>query len=91
MAGTVPFVANKKFRLPAEDIVPGLDPGDGGMATDRILADGTPVGYMYRDGTGWVFTAGDETPVYLSHPGHVNLLSRNEIANYDRSIVPYLE
>ncbi|WP_418028457.1 hypothetical protein [Mycobacterium sp. 134] len=40
-------MANKKFRLPAEDIVPGLDPGDGCTATDRILVDGSPVGYMY--------------------------------------------
>ncbi|SKM37803.1 Protein of uncharacterised function (DUF2185) [Mycobacteroides abscessus subsp. abscessus] len=87
----MPFVANKKFRLRAEDIVPGLAPADGCMATDRILVDGTRVGYMYRDGSGWVFTAGDETPEYLADPGHVNLLSLNEIANYDRSIVPYLQ
>lgn len=87
----MPFVANKKFRLSAEDIVPGLAPGDGCMATDRILVDGSPVGYMYRDGSGWVFTAGDETPEYLAEPGHVNLLSLNEIANYDRAILPYLQ
>lgn len=60
------------------------------MATDRILVDGSPVGYMYRDGTGWVFTAGDETPEYLDDSDHVNLLSLNEIANYDRAILPYL-
>ncbi|WP_242663567.1 DUF2185 domain-containing protein [Mycobacterium syngnathidarum] len=61
------------------------------MATDRILVDGSPVGYMYRDGSGWVFTAGDETPEYLTDPGHVNLLSLNEIANYDRAILRYLQ
>ncbi|MEX3656231.1 DUF2185 domain-containing protein [Mycolicibacterium fortuitum] len=84
-------MANKKFRLSAEDIVPGLAPGDGCMATDRILVDGRPVGYMYRDGSGWMFTAGDETPEYLADPGHLNLMSLDVIANYDRSVVPYLQ
>lgn len=87
----MPFVANKKFHLPAEDIVPGLAPVDGCLATDRILVDGSPVGYMYRDGSGWVFTAGDETPEYLADPGHLNLVSLNVIANYDRATVPYLQ
>ncbi len=87
----MPFVANKKFRLSAENIVPGIAPEDGCLATDRILVDGSPVGYMYRDGWGWVFTAGDETPAYLADQGHLNMLSLNEIANYDRSIVPYLQ
>ncbi len=82
----MPFVANKKFRLSVEDIAPGLAPGDGCMATDRILVDGSPVGYMYRDGSGWVFTAGDETPEYLADSHHVNLLSLNVIANCDRAL-----
>lgn len=81
----------KKFRLPAEDIVPGLAPEDGCLATDRVVVDGSPVGYMYRDGWGWVFTAGDEDPEYLAEPGHLNMLSLNEIANYDRAILPYLQ
>ncbi|MFV8160977.1 hypothetical protein ACNQVK_02385 [Mycobacterium sp. 134] len=38
-----------------------------------------------------MFTVGDETPECLAEPSHVNLLSLNEIANYDRSIVAYLE
>lgn len=87
----MPFVANKRFRLSAENIVPGIAPEDGCLATDRILVDGCRVGYMYRDGSGWVFTAGDETPEYLADPGHLNLVSLNVIANYDRSVVPYLQ
>lgn len=91
LPGTVPFVVNKEFRLSAADIVPGLAADDGCFATDRILVDGCPVGYMYRDGSGWVFTAGDETPEYLADPGHLNLVSLNVIANYDRAIVPHLQ
>jgi hypothetical protein len=87
----VPFVANKKFRLSAEDIVPGIAPEDGCLATDRIVVDGRPVCYMYRDGWGWVFTAGDETPEYLAEPGRLNMATLNVIANYDRAIVPYLQ
>jgi hypothetical protein len=87
----VPFVANKKFHLSAEDIVSGLAADDGCMATDRILVDGSSVGYMYRDGWGWVFTAGDENPEYLAEPGHLNMLSLNVVANYDRAILPYLQ
>lgn len=87
----MPFVANKKFRLQAEDIVPGLAPEDGCLATDRIVVNGRAVGYMYRDGSGWVFTAGDETPEYLADPGHLNVLTLNVIANCDRAIVPYLQ
>jgi len=84
-------VANKKFRLSAEDMVPGVAPEDGCLATDRIVVDGHPVGYMYRDGWGWVFTAGDETPECLADAGHLNMLTLNVIANYDRSLVPYLQ
>lgn len=84
------FVANKKFRLSAEDIEPGVAPEEGCLATDRIVVDGRPVGYMYRDGLGWVFTAGDETPEYLDDRGHLNVMSLNDVANFDRSIVPYL-
>lgn len=87
----MPFVANKKFRLSAEDIVPGIAPEDGCLATDRIVVDGRPVGYMYRDGWGWVFTARDETPEYLAVPDRLNMATLNVVANYDRSIVPYLQ
>lgn len=74
-------MANKRFYLSAENIVPGIAPADGCLATDRIAVDGRPVGYMYRDGWGWVFTAGDEDPEYLAEPGHLNMLSLNVIAN----------
>lgn len=61
-------MANKKFRLSADQIVAGLASEDGCLATDRITVDGSPVGYMYRDDWGWVFTAGDESPAYLDDP-----------------------
>lgn len=70
--------------------MPGVAPEEGCLATDRIVVDGRPVGYMYRDGLGWVFTAGDETPEHLDERGHLNVMSLNEVANFDRSIVPYL-
>ncbi|WP_102146066.1 immunity protein Imm33 domain-containing protein [Mycobacterium hubeiense] len=84
-------MANKKFRLSGERIVPGLAPEEGCLATDRITVDGSPAGYMFRDGWGWVFTAGDEDPTYLADRDHLSVLSVNVIANCDRSIVPYLQ
>jgi hypothetical protein len=48
----VPFVANKKFRLSAEDIGRASLLRMAASQRDRIVVDGRPVGYMYRDDWG---------------------------------------
>ncbi|WP_423735256.1 DUF2185 domain-containing protein [Chitinophaga caseinilytica] len=87
----------KKFKLRADEIV-DLIPNMGGcIATDRITVDGMPVGYMYRSAasneidSGWCFFAGDETQEYIDDLRNSTVYAVNTIANYDRTIIPYLE
>ena len=86
----------KTFRLRAEEILP-LVPGMGWcMASDRIVVDGSPVGYMYREtpastgDSGWRFLAGDETDEYMGNSDNHGIYDVNTIANYDRSVIPFL-
>ena len=67
------------------------------IATDRITVDGEKVGYMYReqpddssDG-GWRFFAGDESQDYINNPDNISIYDVNTIANYDPSIIKYLD
>ena len=59
--------------------------------------DGKSVGFMYRDpsrndiDSGWTFLSGDETQEYLDDPGNLGLYDVNTIANYDPTIIPYLD
>jgi len=68
-------------------------------ATDRIVKDGRPVGYMYREKpgeedlpyfSGWNFFAGDEPDYYLGHRKNLGIYRRNTIELCDPSITPYL-
>jgi hypothetical protein len=87
----------KKFFHSAEQLLPLLKREMGtGLATDRIMVDGKPVGVMYRDepdddvDSGWRFLAGDETQEYADEADHWAIYSLNTIANYDRAVIPYL-
>lgn len=67
------------------------------FASDRILVDGCPVGFMYReepefeeDG-GWRFLAGDETDDYMDDQWNSGLYDVNTIANYDPEIIQFLD
>lgn len=87
----------KAYKLAASDIRE-LAPGRGGCyATDRILVDGEPVGFMYRetpDGdhdSGWRFVAGDESDDYMDDADNLGLYDVNILANYDPDIVPLLD
>ena len=80
----------KNYRLAAADMVAGLAPQTGCIATDRITVDGRPVGFMYRDEDGWNFFAGDEDQDYVDDPGNLGHYTLNTVANYDRAILPYL-
>ena len=86
----------KKFKLTKDEIIP-LAVGIGGcVATDRIVVDGSKVGYMYREppinrmDSGWRFFAGDEDASYMADRTRHGVYDVNTIANYDPDIVPSL-
>ncbi len=92
----------KRFAIPREELKQ-LYEGDGPqgcIATDRIVVDGTPVGYCWReepdDGdeawdSGWRFTAGDESDSYMDDPDRSGVYALNTICNYDPDIIPLLD
>lgn len=67
------------------------------FATDMITVQGQPVGYMYRDDprdeadSGWVFLSGGESEAYMSDPENHHVYDVNTIANYDPTIIEYLD
>ncbi|OBK24405.1 hypothetical protein A5634_03510 [Mycobacterium asiaticum] len=79
-----------KYRIDPRNIVAGLADDAECFATDRITVDGRPVGYMYRDDSGWNFFAGDEDQAYVDNPDNIGLFTLNDIANYDHTVRPYL-
>jgi hypothetical protein len=88
--------AKKEFRIPGDKII-AVAPGRGScIASDMILVDGHPVGYMYREApdldhdSGWRFFSGLESQDYADDADHFALYDVNTVANYDRSIVPCL-
>ena len=87
----------KKFRLSPAQIQPlALNIG-GCIASDRIVVDGRPVGYMYRqvpvnqDDSGWRFLAGDEDNAYMANNANHGVYDVNTIANYCRDILPFID
>ena len=87
----------KQFRL-SKDQIKLIVSGYGGcMATDRIVIDGTPIGYMYREDpvnpqdSGWRFFAGDEDDEYMRDTTRHGVYAVNTIVNYDPSVLPYLD
>jgi hypothetical protein len=89
-------MAEKKFKLKAEDIKELVPPMGGCMATDLITVEGMLVGFMYRDeplnelDCGWMFVSGIEDQDYLDDPQNTEIYNVNTIANYDPAIIPYL-
>ena len=92
----------KQFAIPQtelKDVYQGDGP-QGCIATDRILVDGVPVGYCYREepdpgdeawDSGWRFTAGDESDDYLDDPDRSGVYALNTICNYDPDVIPLLD
>ena len=86
----------KNFYIPARDIKRLVEHDGGCIATDRIMVDGRPVGYMYRErpendaDTGWRFMAGDESDEYMDNGDNLGVYAVNTIANYDHDIQPFL-
>ena len=87
----------KKFRLAAEQIKLLAEGYGGCIATDKITVDGYPVRFMYREvpdndlDSGWRFMSGFEDDAYMDDPTNHAIYDVNTIANYDPSIIPYLE
>ena len=77
-------------------LLTGWEGPDRCLATDRILVDGAPVGYCYREApcgdwdSGWRFTAGDESDEYMADTRRSDIYSLNCLANYDADILPVL-
>jgi hypothetical protein len=90
-------IAEKRFKLRADEIRP-LAPGRSGcFATDHITVEGRRVGYMYRehpDGnwdSGWRFFSGSESDDYANDPANMAIYDVNTVANYDPDIIPLLD
>ena len=90
----------KQWAIPGDqmkELLEDWEGADGCIATDRILVDGCPVGYLYReepDGgwdSGWRFMAGDETQDYMDNPEKSGIYKLNTICNYDPDIIPLLK
>jgi len=89
-------MTDKTFHLQPDQIENLIDNRDGCLATDRIVVDGEPVGYMYREAndheldSGWRFMAGDESPQYMGDADNIGIYALNTLANYDQDIIPHL-
>jgi hypothetical protein len=87
----------KNFKLKPEQIAPVALGRGGGLATDRIVVDGEPVGYMFRErpanaqDSGWRFFAGDEDNTYMRNNQNHGVYDVNTVVNYDPDIFPFLD
>jgi hypothetical protein len=90
-------MSEKRFRIPGEQIRQLIPKMGGCYASDKILVDGEPVGYMYRQqpekdwDSGWCFMSGTEDQAYADDPNHWAIYEVNTVANYDLAIIPYLQ
>ncbi len=88
---------SKIFKLDKSEILPLAEGHGACFATDRITVEGHPVRFMYREesdndlDSGWRFMSGvNEDDDYMDDPNNIDIYDVNTIANYDRSIIPYL-
>ena len=97
-----PDAPEKRFAIPREELkeVYQGDGPQGCIATDRIVVDGVPVGYCYREepdagdeawDSGWRFTAGDESDAYMDDLDRSGIYALNTICNYDPEVIPLLD
>jgi hypothetical protein len=86
----------KNFKIKGEDIKQLIKSIGGCYATDKITVEGEFVAFMYREkpdfdaDSGWRFMSGTETQDYADIPDNWAIYDTNTIANYDKSIIPYL-
>jgi hypothetical protein len=87
----------KNYKL-AGEMIERLAEGFGAcFASDMITVDGHPVCFMYREmpdnevDSGWRFMSGLESDEYVNNPENISIYDVNTIANYDPSIIPFLD
>ncbi len=86
----------KNFKLKVVEIKELIPNSGGCFATDKITVNGLKVGYMYRGesdfeaDSGWRFFSGTESQGYVDDLSHTEIYTVNTIANYDKTIIPYL-
>ncbi|APA67166.1 immunity protein Imm33 domain-containing protein [Janthinobacterium sp. 1_2014MBL_MicDiv] len=67
------------------------------FVTKRVLEDGAPVGYLYReepdnaDDSGWRFTANDESDDYINDSANVALVSLGAVLGVDDRFIALLD
>lgn len=87
----------KNFKLGKDEITPVANGYGSCIATDQITVEGWPVGFMYREqpdnciDSGWRFMSGFESDEYMNNPENHAAYDVNTIANYDPSIIPFLD
>ena len=87
----------KKFRLKANEIKDLKISLGACFATDKITVEGKKVNFMYRQksdnaqDSGWRFFSGEESEEYTNDPNNTSIFDVNTIANYDSSIIPFLD
>lgn len=86
----------KAFKIPGDQIQQLIPNMGGCFASDQIMVDGLPVGYMYREqadndiDSGWRFLSGDESQEYIDDPDRLGIYAVNTVCNYDPAIIPHL-
>ncbi|MBE6288048.1 MAG: DUF2185 domain-containing protein [Mediterranea massiliensis] len=85
-----------QFRLNSDNLQQ-LAPNMGYcFATNKITIEGLKVGYMYKEmpddsnDSGWRFFSGTENQDYIDDVNNIQIFDVNTIANYDKTIIPYL-
>jgi len=88
----------KAFALSPDQMKPLVRDDMGAcFATDMIMVEGLPVRLMYRTepademDSGWQFLSGFEDAAYMADATNIGIYTVNQVANYDPSIIPYLE
>jgi hypothetical protein len=87
----------KIFKIPKESLETMIEFKIAGIASDSITVDGNLVGYMYREeaeknyDSGWRFFSGLEDQAYVDDENNLSYYKLNTIANYDPSILPFLD
>ena len=87
----------KWHRLSKEEIQPLVHGYGGCIASNKITVEGYPVGFMYRQkssnefDSGWCFLSGFEDEDYMNDNDNHDIYDVNTIANYDPSIIRFLD
>ncbi len=89
-------MVNKIFKIPKDEIKELIQPIGGCFATDSITIEGNKILVMikeepsFENDSGWFFMSGLETQEYIDDPKNIMIFEVNTIANYDQSIIPFL-